>query len=78
VLAHERVHVLQQDFLLTAWGDPFAGIVLGRFRAGRWIQRRVTLDALGWVVGAVSHLTYGAGRPERFPTEREAWFLTGH
>lgn len=78
VLAHERVHVLQQDFLLTAWGDPLAGMVLGRFGAGRWIRRHAVLDALGWVVGAVSHVTYGASRQERVPTELEAWFLTGH
>lgn len=78
VLAHERVHVLQQDFVLTAWGDPFAGLALRRFGAGRRIDRYVTLDALGWVVGAVSHLTYGTDRQERFPTELEARFLTGH
>ena len=77
VLAHERVHVLQQDFLLTAWGDPFAGVALSRFDAGRWIQRRATLDALGWVVGAVSHLAYGTDRQQRFPTELEARFFTG-
>lgn len=78
VLAHERVHVLQQDFVLTAWGDPFAGIALQRFPAGRWADRHLTLDALGWVVGAVSHLTYGTDGQGRFPTELEAWFLTGH
>ncbi len=78
VLAHERVHVLQQDFLLTAWGDPFAGMALRRFGAGRWIGRYAAVDALGWVVGAVSHLTYGIDRQERFPTELEARFLTGH
>ncbi len=78
VLAHERVHVLQQDFVLTAWGDPFAAWALNHFGAGRWMSRYSTVDALGWVVGAVSHLTYGTDRQERFPTELEARFLTGH
>lgn len=78
VLAHERVHVLQQDFVLTAWGDPFAGLALDRFGAGRWFSRYTAVDALGWVVGAVSHLTYGQDQQERFPAELEARFLTGH
>ncbi len=78
VLAHERVHVLQQDFVLTAWSDPLATLALGRFGAGRWLSRYGTVDALGWVLGAVSHLTYGADRQQRFPTELEARFLAGH
>lgn len=78
VLAHERVHVLQQDFVLTAWGDPLAGAALSRFGAGRALSRYTTVDALGWVVGAMAHVTYGAGQTERFPTELEARFLTGH
>jgi len=77
VLAHERVHVLQQDFVLTAWSDPLALAALNRFGAGRRMQRYVTLDALGWVVTAVSHLTYGSDRLDRFPTESEARFLAG-
>lgn len=76
VLAHERVHVLQQDFVLTAWSDPFARLALSRFGAGRRMQRYVTLDALAWVVGTVSRLTYGSDRLERFPAEFEARFLS--
>ena len=78
VLAHERVHVLQQDFVLTAWSDPFARVALNRFGAGRWMQRYVAVDALAWVVGTASRLMYGANWGERFPTESEARFLTGH
>ncbi|MBI2401486.1 MAG: hypothetical protein HYV20_01850, partial [Gemmatimonadetes bacterium] len=76
VLAHERVHVLQQVFVLTAWSDPFARLALDRFGAGRWMQRHVTVDALGWVVGTVRRLTYGSDQLERFPAEFEARFFT--
>ena len=72
VLAHELVHVLQQDFVLTAWSDPFARWALGWFGAGRWTQRYVTVDALGWSTGTASRLMYGADQRGRFPTEVEA------
>lgn len=75
VLSHERVHVLQQDFVLTAWSDPLADATLARLGPGRWVSRYVAVDALGWVPGMMSRLSYGADGRDRSPAELEARFL---
>ncbi len=75
VLSHERVHVLQQDFVLTAWSDPLAGVALDRLRLGRWVSRHVAVDALGWLPGMMSRLSFGAAGRDHSPAELEAWFL---
>jgi len=77
VVAHERVHVLQQDFVLTAWSDPLAGAALARVAAGRWVSRYVAVDALGWVPGMMSRLSFGADGQDHSPAELEARFLAG-
>jgi len=78
VLAHERVHVLQQDFVLTAWSQPLAELALGRLPGGRAVSRYVAVDALDWVVGTVKVIVSGSVNYDRnFPTELEAYFLTG-
>lgn len=78
VLAHERVHVLQQDFVLTAWSQPLAELALGRLPGGRAVSRYVAVDALDWVVGTVKVIVSGSVNYDRnFPTEMEAYFLTG-
>jgi hypothetical protein len=74
VLAHERVHVLQQDLVLCAWSQPLAEFALQRLPAGRAISRYVAVDALDWVLGAVTGIMSPADR-DRFPTELEAHFL---
>ena len=75
VAAHERVHVLQQDFVLTAWSDPLAAAVLARVKAGRWVSSYVAVDALGWVPGMMSRLSFGAHGRDHSPAELEARFL---
>ncbi len=78
VLAHERVHVLQQDFVLSAWSQPLAEFALSRVPGGRTVSRYVALDALDWVVGTVKVIVSGSVNYDRnFPTELEAYFLTG-
>ena len=77
VLSHERVHVLQEDFVLTAWGDPLASAALQEVRPARWVPRYVALDALGWVPGAMSHLSFGPDGRDWSPAELEARFLSG-
>lgn len=78
VLAHERVHVLQQDFVLAAWSEPLANLVLGRLPGGRSFSRFVAVDALDWLVGTVKAVVSGSAQFDRnFPTEMEAYFLTG-
>lgn len=76
LLAHERVHVLQQDFVLTAWSEPLTGAVLGRFGAGRRMERYVAWDALDWVLGTVRNLFFTPETERRFPVELEARFLS--
>jgi hypothetical protein len=78
VLAHERVHVLQQDFVLSAWSQPLAEFALQRLPGGRVVSRYVAVDAMDWVVGAVGAIVAGSlYQEERLPHELEAHFLAG-
>jgi hypothetical protein len=78
VLAHERVHVLQQDFVLASWSEPLADFALQRLPGGRSFSRYVAVDALDWLVGTVKVIVSGSATFDRdFPTEMEAYFLTG-
>jgi hypothetical protein len=77
VLAHERVHVLQQDFVLAAWSQPLADLTLGLLPGGRTASRFVAVDALDWVAGAVMHVVSASPNDESFPIELEAHFLAG-
>jgi hypothetical protein len=77
VVAHERVHVLQQDFVLTAWSQPLAEFALGRVAPGRVLNRYAAVDVLDWVVGAVASIFTSSRRWDGFPTELEAEFLSG-
>jgi len=76
VVAHEQVHVLQQDFVLTAWSQPLAEAVLGRVAAGRMLNRYAAVDGLDWVLGALKGLLTNSPTWDGFPTELEAEFLT--
>jgi hypothetical protein len=71
------VHVLQQDFVLTAWSQPLAEFALGRVAPGRVLNRYAAVDVLDWVVGAVASIFTSSRRWDGFPTELEAEFLSG-
>jgi hypothetical protein len=43
VFAHERVHVLQEDFLFYTWDDPIEEWAASRSRVGSAIRRYVDL-----------------------------------
>lgn len=71
--AHERIHVLQTDFVLGAWTDPVEDWVLGHFAAGRAIAR--------WVdINLATNLLSLLGSPfdhDQRPWEAEADFMAG-
>jgi hypothetical protein len=77
VVAHERVHVLQQDFVLSAWSQPLAELALHRLPGGRAVTRYFAVDALDWVVGTVMTIVSSSPDLDSFPTELEAHFLAG-
>ena len=77
VMAHERVHVLQGDFLLTAWSEPLTLALLRPVPGGRFVTRYAALDVLDWVVGTLNRIIYDSSDFSRFPTELEAEFLSG-
>jgi hypothetical protein len=76
-MAHERVHVLQGDFLLTAWSEPLTLALLRPVPGGRFLTRYAALDVLDWVVGTLNRIIYDSSDFSRFPTELEAEFLSG-
>ncbi|HWP38144.1 MAG TPA: hypothetical protein VNL18_11380 [Gemmatimonadales bacterium] len=43
-LAHERVHVIQSDFALSAWGASVTDAVMGRLPLGGFVSRWLLLD----------------------------------
>lgn len=74
VLAHERIHVLQGDWLLHVWSDPVESWALDRVPRGAAIQRHLNIDIVA--IGA-REAVYGALRVEQKKRlyEREAYFL---
>ena len=77
LVAHERVHVLQQDFVLSAWSQPLAERALHYLPGGRAVSRFVAVDAVAWVVGTAMGIFAGSLNQDAFPTELEAHFLAG-
>src|SRR5690606_5294437 len=75
VFAHERVHILQRDFLGHLWGDPLEGGLLLRTRPGAVLSRYISP---GLVSGSVYGLweLLGADDAEN-PVQVEANFLDG-
>ena len=43
IFAHERVHVVQDDFSFLTWGDPLEGLLSDRLPGGPWIRRHLDL-----------------------------------
>lgn len=77
VVSHERVHVLQGDFVLTAWSEPLTRALLRPVPGGPFVTRHAAVDVLDWVVGALNRIIYDPKGFSRFPTELEAEFLSG-
>jgi hypothetical protein len=73
VLAHERVHVLQNDQAFLSWAVPFEEGALARLRARHPVLRHVDfgVHVIPWLV--LNHVVSYEARP----WEREAYFLTG-
>ncbi|HEX7050045.1 MAG TPA: hypothetical protein VF188_07600 [Longimicrobiales bacterium] len=72
MLAHERVHVLQDDFLNVVWGDPLDDWLLERVPGGGFVGRYVDLGIA--YIGAAAAMTAAVPYEER-PWEREAAYL---
>ncbi len=72
LFAHERVHTLQHDFALHAWGVPAQRWLLSRVPGGTKLDRYVDLGLhailWSWLNAAVPY--------EARPWEREAYFLS--
>jgi hypothetical protein len=72
-LAHERVHVLQQDQVYLLWGAPLEDALVRGSRRGQAIHRHLDFGADVLLLGVgVAALDYGSR-----PWEREAYFLSG-
>lgn len=75
VFAHERVHILQRDFLGHLWGDPLEGWLLRQTRPGAVLYRYVSPGLVpGFVYGLWELL--GVDDAEN-PSQVEARFLDG-
>lgn len=74
IAAHERVHVLQDDFLSIAWADPIEDWLLGRLPGGDVARRYVDV---GGVYVAFGVLLMTALPYEDRPWEDEAHYVGG-
>lgn len=74
VLAHERVHLVQDDVITISWTDPIEDWLLGRVPGGEVVRRYVDTDLpyLGFMLLGVAALPY-----ESRPWEIEAGYLDG-
>lgn len=75
-LVHERIHVIQQDFVLSAWSDPVTDAVLRHLPRTGWLREYLSFNAVGWMLGTVGDLVYSRDELYRSPTELEASFLS--
>lgn len=76
VLAHERVHVLQHDFIRELWGSPAERAVLARLPGGPLLLRYADLNFAGGLMQFAFTRAFGWDWGER-PWEIEAEFLEG-
>jgi hypothetical protein len=72
-LAHERVHVLQHDFIAMAFGKMLEEWLLRRVPGGTAVNARVSFSVLAGALNASSLVLPHARRPG----EVEAFFLSG-
>ncbi|HEY8468646.1 MAG TPA: hypothetical protein VIL18_03335 [Longimicrobiales bacterium] len=71
LIAHERVHVLQEDFAGIAWAGPIESWLLGQLPGGAWLRRYIEPGLLGLAAAGVA-LWAGGGEG---PWEREADYM---
>jgi len=76
ILAHERTHVLQRDFLFYAWGDPLEGWLLRWTRPSAVVYRYISPGLAQDYVSAGLSAVLGVDDGEE-PTQIEAYFLEG-
>jgi hypothetical protein len=75
VVAHERVHTLQFDFLVGAIGDPVDTWVMTELRGvDRWLK----INLVPALFGVGNQLIFMNLNHEQLPWEREAALLTGY
>jgi len=72
LLAHERVHVVQGDFVEIAWTGPIEQWLLGELPGGAWLRRYVEPGFLGLAI-AVAGLAAFPG--DDGPWEKEAEYF---
>jgi hypothetical protein len=73
ILAHERVHVLQEDQILHTWTEPAEQWLLGKLPYGDRIAQRIDLNAGAELMGVLSPLFRGYSSR---PWELEAIFFS--
>jgi hypothetical protein len=72
-LAHERVHVLQYDFVSVAWGEPLEQWITSKVPATRPLYRYIDFGTSAALWGGLNLAV-----PQRAkPWEREAYLLSG-
>lgn len=72
LLAHERVHIVQCDFVEVAWTGPLEWWLLGALPGGTWLRRYVEPGLLGMAVEAAALVAVPG---EHAPWEREAEYF---
>jgi len=55
-LAHERIHVLQQDFIAAAWTDPLVDALLGRTAPTRLVRSHISVNVSTELMRALGRL----------------------
>lgn len=73
--AHERVHVLQDDYVFLVWNDPAENWVLDRVPGGGMVGRFLDFNLSNQMRGVVGR---AIGERENYPWEIEAEFLERH
>ena len=76
VLAHERAHVLQGDWLFLAWSDPMESGILKRVPLGSTLYRYVDFDVLAGGMRLGAYELFDIDDGDRLH-EIEAEFLAG-
>ncbi len=75
ILAHERVHVLQFDFLTASLGDRTDTWVTANAPS---VDRLLKLNLVPTAFGAVNLTMFSLANHDAYPWEREAILLSGH
>lgn len=76
VLAHERAHVLQSDWLFLAWGDPMESWILKRVPLGSTLNRYADFNVLAVRLRGNAYALFDVEHGDRLH-EIEAEFLAG-